>query len=171
MTGFAERLRVEGIEVPEVSVGSTPGMWTVRRLDGITEARPGNYAFNDFEQVTIGACETRDCAVTVLASVVSAQPGRDWCITDAGALALSKDPGFGASMGEVFENYEAGVLSGETRLTTLSQEHGFLSVPRPVGSQVRVLPNHSCLTAACFDEYWVVRGPEVVDHWKIWRGR
>ncbi|HVG09321.1 MAG TPA: alanine racemase [Thermoanaerobaculia bacterium] len=171
MTGFADRLRGEGIEVPEVSVGSTPGMWTARGLDGVTEARPGNYAFNDFEQVTIGACETRDCAVTVLASVVSSQPGRDWCITDSGALALSKDPGFGASMGEVFEDYEAGVLSGEARLTTLSQEHGFLSAPRPVGSRVRVLPNHSCLTAACFDEYLVVRGPEIVDRWKIWRGR
>jgi D-serine deaminase-like pyridoxal phosphate-dependent protein len=174
MTGFAERLRSEGIEVPEVSVGSTPGMWTVRGLDGITEARPGNYVFNDFEQVIIGSCEARDCAVTVLASVVSSQPGRDGCITDAGALALSKDPGFGASMGEVFEDYEAGMLSGEARLTTLSQEHGFLSAPRPVGSRVRVLPNHSCLTAACFDEYLVVRGirgGEIVDRWKIWRGR
>lgn len=171
MTGFAERLRGEGIEVPEVSVGSTPGMWTVRDLSGISEARPGNYAFNDFEQVTIGACEPRDCAVTVLASVVSSQPGRDWCITDAGALALSKDPGFGTSMGEVFEDYEAGVLSREARLTALSQEHGTLSVPRPVGSRVRVLPNHSCLTAACFDEYLVVRGQEAVDRWKVWRGR
>lgn len=171
MTGFAERLRGEGIEVPEVSVGSTPGMWAVRDLTGITEARPGNYVFNDFEQVTIGGCEARDCAVTVLASVVSAQPGRSWCVTDSGALALSKDPGFGASMGEVFEDYEAGVLSAEARLTGLSQEHGMLSVPRPVGSRIRVLPNHSCLTAACFDEYVVVRGTEVVDRWKIWRGR
>lgn len=171
MADFAERLRNEGIEVPEVSVGSTPGMWTVRSLAGITEARPGNYVFNDFEQVTIGSCEARDCAVTVLASVVSSQPGRDGCITDAGALALSKDPGFGASMGEVFEDYEAGALSKDTRLTTLSQEHGFLSTPRPVGSKVRILPNHSCLTAACFDEYTVVRGSDVVDRWKIWRGR
>lgn len=171
MTGFAERLRSEGIEVPEVSVGSTPGMWMVRGLEGVTEARPGNYVFNDFEQVTLGACEARDCAVTVLASVVSAQPGRSWCVTDAGALALSKDPGFGTSMGELFEDYEAGVLSGEARLTALSQEHGILSAPRPVGSRVRVLPNHSCLTAACFDEYLVVRGQEIVDRWKIWRGR
>ncbi|HWM93192.1 MAG TPA: alanine racemase [Thermoanaerobaculia bacterium] len=180
MAGFADRLRGEGIEVPGVSVGSTPAMWTVRGLDGVTEARPGNYAFNDFEQVSLGGCEARDCAVTVLASVVSAQPGRSWCITDAGALALSKDPGFGTSMGEVFADYEAGALSAEARLTALSQEHGILSAPRPVGSQVRVLPNHSCLTAACFDEYVVVRGvrsqrsqrgQEVVDRWKIWRGR
>lgn len=171
MTGFAERLRSAGIAVPEVSVGSTPGMWAVRDLTGVTEARPGNYVFNDFEQVTIGGCEARDCAVTVLASVVSAQPGRDWCVTDAGALALSKDPGFGRSMGEVFDDYEAGTLSADARLTALSQEHGMLSAPRPVGSRVRVLPNHSCLTAACFDEYLVVRGDEIVDRWKIWRGR
>ena len=74
-------------------------------------------------------------------------------------------------MGEVFADYGAGTSGGEVRLTSLSQEHGILSVPRPVGSRVRILPNHSCLTAAMFDEYAVVRGEEVVDRWKIWRGR
>ena len=74
-------------------------------------------------------------------------------------------------MGEVFSDYPSGALDPEVRLTSLSQEHGILSVPRPVGSRVRILPNHSCLTAAMFDEYTVVRSEEVVDRWKIWRGR
>ncbi|HVR97203.1 MAG TPA: alanine racemase [Thermoanaerobaculia bacterium] len=174
MAGFAGRLRGEGIEVPEVSVGSTPAMSVVERLDGITEARPGNYAFYDFMQVGLGACAVRDCALTVMSSVVSHRPGDERSVIDAGALALSKDPGIDRpvpSMGEVYEDYGAGRLSEEARLVSLSQEHGIVSAPLAVGTRLRILPNHSCLTAACFDEYLVVRGDEVVDRWKIWRGR
>lgn len=173
MADFAERLRGEGIEVPGVSVGSTPAMSAVKDLSGVTEVRPGNYCFYDFMQVRLGSCEARDCAVTVLSSVVSSRPDVGHAVVDAGALAMSKDLGgdHSVSMGEVFADYVAGTLDPEVRLTSLSQEHGILSVPRPVGSRLRILPNHSCLTAAMFDEYTVVRGDEVVDRWKIWRGR
>ncbi len=173
MAGFAERLRGEGIEVPEVSVGSTPALSAVEHLSGVTEIRPGNYCFYDFAQVALGSCQARDCAVTVLSSVVSNRPDVGHAVVDAGALAMSKDlgPDRSASMGEVYSDYVAGTLDPEVRLTSLSQEHGILSVPRPVGARLRILPNHSCLTAAMFDEYAVVRGEEVVDRWKIWRGR
>jgi D-serine deaminase-like pyridoxal phosphate-dependent protein len=178
MTGFAERLRAVGIAVPAVSVGSTPAMSAVAHLGGVTEARPGNYVFFDFTQVTLGSCAVRDCGVSVLASVVSHRPGDDRSIVDAGALALSKDTGPDGveTMGEIFADgvaREAGTLRSGARLVSLSQEHGILESdqPMPVGSRVRILPNHSCLTVACFDEYQVVRGGEVVDRWKIWRGR
>jgi D-serine deaminase-like pyridoxal phosphate-dependent protein len=184
MGGFAAGLREQGIDVPGVSVGSTPAMSVVESLDGVTEARPGNYAFYDFMQVGLGSCGVRDCAVTVLSSVVSHRAGEDFCVVDAGALALSKDtrldggespaPASPAGYGEVFEDhaaYTAGTLSAGSRLVSLSQEHGILSAPLPVGSRVRVLPYHSCLTVAQFDEYHVVRAEEVVDRWKIWRGR
>jgi D-serine deaminase-like pyridoxal phosphate-dependent protein len=175
MAGFAGRLREQGIAVPAVSVGSTPAMSVVQSLDGVTEARPGNYCFYDFMQVALGSCGVRDCAVTVLASVVSCRPGDGRSVIDAGALALSKDLGPDRperpTLGEVFADYDAGALDGEARVLSVSQEHGILSVPQPVGSRLRVLPNHSCLTVAQFDEYAVVRGGEVVDRWKIWRGR
>lgn len=173
MAGFAERLRSEGIAVPQVSVGSTPALSAVASLSGVTEIRPGNYCFYDFTQVALGSCGVRDCAVTVLSSVVSCRPGAGHAVVDAGALAMSKDlgPDGSATLGEVFRDYGSGTLDSEVRLTSLSQEHGILSAPRPVGSRLRLLPNHSCLTAAMFDEYAVVRGEEVVDRWKIWRGR
>lgn len=176
MVALAERLRNEGIEVPAVSVGSTPGMSAVTQLDGISEARPGNYAFYDYTQVALGSCSVCDCAVTVVASVVSHRPGEERSVVDAGALALSKDTGpheqddRGSGMGEIFADYAAGTLSG-ARLASLSQEHGVVDAPYPVGTRLRILPNHSCLTVACFDEYLVARGDEVVDRWKIWRGR
>ena len=168
-----EQLGRHGI-VGAASVGSTPAMSCVERLDGVQEARPGNYAFYDGMQVALGSCGPSDPAVTVLASVVSSQPGATHCVVDAGALALSKDvghPGPAATMGRIYGDYAAGQLRDDARLMALSQEHGTVSTRLPVGTKVRVLPNHSCLTVACFDEYQVVRGDSVVDRWRIWRGR
>ncbi len=175
MVGFATALRDAGIEVPAVSVGSTPGMRSIDRLDGITEVRPGNYVFFDHTMVTLGACSPAECAVTVLGTVISSRPDLEQCVVDVGALALSKDPGRGTgsrpTMGEIFADYEAGDLRRDVWLTGLSQEHGKVRGALPVGQRVRILPNHSCLTVACFDEYHVVRGDEVVERWKVWRGR
>jgi D-serine deaminase-like pyridoxal phosphate-dependent protein len=173
VTDLRNRLAAEGIAV-SASVGSTPAMSCVERLDGVQEARPGNYVFYDAMQIALGACGPADPAVTVLASVVSSQPGAAHCVVDAGALALSKDaghPGPVPTMGRIYGNYVAGDLRQDAHLTALSQEHGKVSTRMPVGTRVRILPNHSCLTVACFDEYHVVRGTSVVDRWRIWRGR
>ena len=170
--GLAERLRREGIEVAATSVGSTPGMTAVDHLDGISEARPGNYAYFDATQVALGSCEPADCALTVRASVVSS--GGDHAVIDAGALALSKDAGRGGgapSVGRIYSDYAAGELRADARLVSLSQEHGVIDAPLPVGASVRILPNHSCLTNACFDRVHAVRGEEVVDVWEVRRER
>lgn len=172
--GFAERLRAHDIPVPAVSVGSTPAMRAIDSLDGVSETRPGNYVFFDHTQVVLGSCTPAECALTVLASVVSSRPSADHAVVDAGALALSKDAGGKGTiptMGEVYHDYAGGVLHPERRLVSLSQEHGVVRGALAVGERVRILPNHSCLTAACFDEYWVVRGPEVVDRWPVLRRR
>ncbi|HEX4629099.1 MAG TPA: alanine racemase, partial [Gemmatimonadales bacterium] len=177
MVEFAERLREEGIPVREVSVGSTPAMAAVRDLAGVTEARPGNYVFYDRTMVLIGCCEAADVGVTVLATVVSHQPGAAHIIVDAGALALSKDPG-PSHVGPP----AMGAVRGSPQLTvaTLSQEHGLIKAESPaaldgrfeVGTQLEIVPNHSCLTVAQFDEYQVVGdGGRVVDRWRIERGR
>ncbi len=175
MTAFAARLREAGVHVPRVSVGSTPAMSVVERLDGVDEARPGNYVLYDYTQTVLGSCAVRDCALTVLASVVSSQPGARHSVVDAGALALSKDTGpeHGPqhTMGEIVEDYGRGLLRTDARLISVSQEHGVVNARLALGERVRILPNHSCLTTACFDQYHVVHGDRVVDRWKIWRGR
>jgi len=176
MVGFADRLRTEGaVSVSHVSVGSTPTMCVVEDLTGVTEARPGNYALYDYSQTIIGSCSVNDCALSVLASVVSSQPGANHSIIDAGALALSKDSGPDdapqKTMGEIFDDYETSLLSRESRVVAVSQEHGIVNRRLPIGAKVRVLPNHSCLTVAQWDEFHVVRGNEVVDKWRIWRER
>jgi D-serine deaminase-like pyridoxal phosphate-dependent protein len=184
MVAFAALLEGEGVRVPAVSVGSTPAMSAVERLDGVNEVRPGNYAFYDFMQLAGGVCAADDCALTVLASVVSHQPGAAHVVVDAGALTLSKDPGphdpaLARGFGPVMSGLAGPRLDPAVQVRGVSQEHGMVGGETAhevegrfaVGEKIRILPNHSCLTAAMFDRYHVVRGEDVVDEWAIWRRR
>ena len=156
----------------------TPTMMTAQNLDGIDEIRPGNYAFFDVFQSAIGSCTLDEIAFSVLATVVSVHPEGERAVIDAGALALSKDPGPthvdpDCGYGRIVAVDDQHPLPG-LRLTSVSQEHGEIKGPgtaalRP-GTHLRILPNHSCLAAACFDRYNVVRGTEVVDEWRPFRG-
>jgi D-serine deaminase-like pyridoxal phosphate-dependent protein len=175
---FLERLTEAGVRVPEVSIGSTPTMTAAEKLGGIDEIRPGNYAFFDVFQNAIGSCALDDVAFSVLATVVSAHPEQERAVIDAGALALSKDPGPthvdpDCGYGRIVTVEDQHPLPG-LRLTSVSQEHGEIGGPgtaalRP-GTHLRILPNHSCLAAACFGNYQVIRGTEVVDEWRPLRG-
>ncbi len=166
MASFAARLGRNGIDCPGVSIGSTPAMSAVESLEGVTEVRPGNYVFYDGTQTRLGACRLRDVALTVMASVVSSQPGARHSVIDAGALSLSKDPGpewvRPRTYGEIFSDYAAHELSVDVRVVSLSQEHGIVNAALPVGQRLRILPNHSCLAVPCFDEYVLARGEKVV---------
>lgn len=179
MAGCAERLRAAGIEVPVVSVGSTPTMTHVDHLAGIDEARPGNYIFYDAFQATLGSCAFADCALSVLAAVIHRDRARGRVVIDAGAIALSKDRGPvdldpSCGYGRVLD------LDGNDlglRVESMSQEHGILSGATddlldrlPVGTRLRVLANHSCLTAAQHDAYHLVDGDRIIDRWQILRG-
>jgi D-serine deaminase-like pyridoxal phosphate-dependent protein len=179
MAEFAARLRSEGVEVPTVSVGSTPTATHYEHLEGVDEARPGNYIFFDAFQATLGSCTFADCALTVLAAVVHRDRARRKVVLDAGAIALSKDRGAvgldpSCGYGRVLnlEGAETGL-----RVGSLSQEHGEVLLEDErlldqlhVGARVRVLANHSCLAAAQHAHYHVLEGSRVVDRWEIQRG-
>jgi len=179
--GFAQRLRQADIAVPEVSVGSTPTLSAVDHLAGVTEVRPGNYAFFDAHQAVIGSCSLSQCAFTVLATVIGCYPERQMLVLDAGALALSRDPGPthlrpDCGFGVVCTVHGCQPIAGLT-LVALTQEHGTvlaaagaLAAAHPPGTRLRIIPNHACLAAACFDTYHVVDGEHVVDLWHPCRG-
>ncbi|MDQ3685524.1 MAG: hypothetical protein M3430_07960 [Acidobacteriota bacterium] len=165
--------------MPTVSVGSTPTVTCVDHLDGVDEARPGNYIFFDAFQATLGSCGFDDCALTVLAAVVHRDRRRRKVVIDAGAVALSKDRGaveFDAACGYGRVLDLDGCATG-LRVESLSQEHGAVRVEDEklfdrltVGTRVRVLANHSCLAAAQHSHYHVLEGDRVVDRWEIVRG-
>jgi D-serine deaminase-like pyridoxal phosphate-dependent protein len=172
----ARRLRDASLVCDVVSVGSTPTMTHAQNLDGVTEARPGVYMFQDLFQAEIGSCEKSDIAVTVLASVIGRNTQAQRILIDAGAIALSKDrstqsTAHDAGYGEVrdIDNTET---FGKCIIERAYQEHGAASCSSDVidrlhiGDKVRVLPNHACLTASTHDRYYVVSGGrDVVDVW------
>jgi D-serine deaminase-like pyridoxal phosphate-dependent protein len=179
MSEVAQRLHSAGIEVPITSIGSTPTITAVDHLEGIDEARPGNYIFFDAFMATTGSCSFADCALTVLAAVVHRDLRRGKLIIDAGAIALSKDRG-PVEFDPVCGYGQLLDLAGQSlglRIGSLSQEHGEASgIDSPaleqltVGTRVRVVPNHSCLTAAQHPHYNVVENGRVVDRWEIHQG-
>ena len=177
LTRFRALLASEG--VPEAhtrrSVGSTPTASVVERFDECDEVRPGNYVFFDAFQATIGSCAIEDCAVSVLTTVIGSYPDRHSIIVDAGALALSKDAGpehIDRSCGYGLVCDAALQPLPGARIIALSQEHGKIAVKThiPVGTRLRIVPNHSCLTAAMFDSYHVLDRGRVVDAWRPVRG-
>ncbi len=182
MAAFAGKLRSAGVPVPEVSVGSTPACCAARDWSGVTEIRPGNFAFFDAFQAAIGSCAQEDAlAFTVLSTVIGHYPGRGALLLDAGALALSKDAGPvhvtpGCGFGVLCDPLGRPIQG--TRLTSLSQEHGLVAVSDPslftripVGSKVRIIPNHSCLAAACFRTYVVLKEGRADGEWHTVGGR
>lgn len=164
----AGRLRDAGMPCDVVSVGSTPGMTTAPYASGVSEARPGTYVYFDANQVRVGSATVDQCALTVLARVISRQ--RDGhAIIDAGLKAMSSDsisPGIGVGL---VGDLDARPLADVT-FPTANEEHGFLTgegVNRlRVGDLVRIIPNHACGTTNMWSRLHAV-GPDSVEIWPI----
>jgi D-serine deaminase-like pyridoxal phosphate-dependent protein len=172
---LATRARALGVVVEEISVGATPSARFSLQQEGITEIRPGNYVYYDRTQVGLGAADWTDCALTVLARVVST-PAVERVILDSGSKTLTNDlaRGFGATpgYGVVFDGLATQAPDASLVVERLSEEHAnvrVLALPEGdearrlrTGDLVRVLPNHSCVVSNLVDRAWAVRGQEVV---------
>jgi D-serine deaminase-like pyridoxal phosphate-dependent protein len=170
----AERLRFVGHAAPIVSMGSSPTALHAERLAGVTEVRAGVYMFGDLFQAEIGTHGLDDIALTVLTSVIGRRPGR--LLVDAGGLALSKDRstegapkdyGFGLVL-----DIDGSRSFGDAIVRRAYQEHGVIEpdpahpFDLPIGTKLRIAPNHTCMTAAAHDRYHIVEGSdEVVAIW------
>ena len=171
------------IAVPVRSVGSTPTATFADNLDGISEVRAGVYVFQDLVMVGLGVCEPVDIAMSVLTTVVSHKQDHERIIVDAGGIALSKDRGTGAQridcgFGLVCDASSGRILDG-LLVSAVNQEHGLISPTNgaldysrfPIGSQLRILPNHACMTAAAHECYQVVDGDDRIrDVWQRCQG-
>lgn len=172
----AEHLRTCGHPCPIVSIGSTPTALFAEQLQGVTEVRAGIYLFWDLSQLSRGICIEEDLAVSVLATVIGHQRRGPALILDAGALALSKDIGANRFMPEAGYGLICDAVTlkplGPLAVTTVHQEHGNVPIPDeswfarlPVGSLVRILPNHACLTCAAYSSYDVLRDGKPAGQW------
>lgn len=183
--GAAQRLRAAGHVVPVVSVGSTPTATFARDLTGVTEVRVGVYMFQDLVMAGLGVCTPDDVAISVLVSVIGHQPERHWIITDGGWTALSRDRGtVGHDMDQGYglvRDRAGEALDDDLIVESTNQEHGVLArrdggpidcSRYPVGTLLRVLPNHACATAAQHSCYHVIDGQsqQVTQRWERFSG-
>ena len=171
LTTLRDGLAAKGVEVQEISVGATPTARFSARLDGITEMRPGNYVYYDRMQVGLGAATWDDCALTVLARVVS-RPAADRLILDSGSKTLTNDVARGApGYGAVLQAVEIAAPDERLVIERLSEEHATVRVTggcklKP-GDLVRIVPNHACTVSNLVDEAWIVNGNVAVDRLRI----
>jgi D-serine deaminase-like pyridoxal phosphate-dependent protein len=161
LNALKQRLSTRGIQVQRISVGATPTCLGAPLPQDVDEIRPGNYVFLDATALRLGICSPDDLAMSVIASVVS-RNGR-YAIIDAGTKAMSSDLGPHGTGGSGFgivtraDTEDARVWSIEK----MSEEHGFVSCDRadlPVGTRLRIFPNHSCAVVALFDRYGPASG-------------
>ncbi|WP_224372920.1 D-TA family PLP-dependent enzyme [Hyalangium versicolor] len=163
---FSRALSDAGLHPGVVSGGSTPTLWRSHEVAGLTEIRPGINIFNDRNSAAVGACDWRECAYSVLATVVStAVPGQ--AVIDAGSKALAKEEGVASVAG-----YGALLDRPEVTLRSLSEEHGLLDLSgtdwRPrVGDRVRVVPNHVCASVVLHERLWALRAGSVSHAWAV----
>lgn len=148
-----------GLETRVISSGGSPDMWKDEGLDVLTEYRVGTYIYFDRSLAERHVCSYDDCAVTILATVVSV-PTPERALLDAGSKSLTSDLLGMTGYGTVRS------LDGAT-VYDLSEEHGFLDISRSankpmVGDRLRIVPNHVCPVINLFDRVIVVDGEEVL---------
>jgi len=164
---LAELERV-GLAPLVVSGGSTPTAWESHTITGVTEIRPGTYVYNDRTTAALGACEWHECALSVLATVVStAVP--EQAVIDAGSKALGREPHRGAGG---YEGFGALLEHPDVVVKGMSEEHGLLDLStthwRPaIGDVVRVVPNHACIVVHLHERMIGVRGDAVMTRWAV----
>ena len=168
---IAAAMRVRGLRADVVTVGSTPTARHAVTVAGVTELRAGVYAFQDLKQVSLGPGTLDDCALTVMATVVShARPDR--YVLDAGIKALAgEDYGWGT--------WGRPQLRPDLAIIRATEEHGVIELPPGaadpgwrIGDRVRIIPNHACGAVNMHDELVAIDGDRVVESWPvIGRGR
>jgi D-serine deaminase-like pyridoxal phosphate-dependent protein len=176
LTALAANLRARGVAIDEISVGATPPIRFSVQLDGISEIRPGNYIYFDRTQVALGAAGWDDCALTVLARVVS-KPADDRIILDSGSKTLTNDlargftpaPGYGCVLTAISGTQTP---DDSLRIDRLSEEHATVRAVNgrhqlEPGDLVRVVPNHSCVVSNLVESAWLMDGERVIERLEI----
>ena len=163
MRAAKQQIEAQGIAVPVITSGGTPSMMSAAEAPIVTEYRPGTYIYNDRSLVSRGVCTYDDCALFVLATVVSV-PSDNRAIIDAGSKTLTSDllglSGYGHVLGR-----------DDIVIDQLSEEHGRLVSEGPinlkVGDKLRIIPNHVCVVTNMVDAIHVLRNNTVADCWPI----
>ncbi|MBN9316828.1 MAG: alanine racemase [Devosia sp.] len=171
MVGVAETIRARGVPLPIVSLGASASAREVAHVPGVTQIRPGIYAFNDVGQIALGNASLDTTAIRVIATVVSHPEPERACI-DAGSKSLSTDLVPASAHREDFPGMGLIVNAPGWVIERMSEEHGWLRwhgegapIPLPVGMRLEIVPNHVCMAFAMLRRASIVDHGRIVGHW------
>lgn len=173
MSKTAQAIKNNNIPVNQVCIGATPTLWVQDNFEAITEIKPGNYVFNDLTQKNIGIVGWDRLALSIITTVVSTNDA--YMIIDAGSKTLTSDMGaHGTSNmkghGIAFPLNTAPNHNTGMTVAKLSEEHGFIrhnGRPLPIGTRLRIYPNHACPVVNLFNELHIFEQNECKDIWPV----
>ncbi len=147
MAEVAGRLREAGVQVQDISAGSTPTGVLAAQTGLVNEIRPGTYIFNDFMLTKEKVADLSEIAVRFYATVVSCQH-REYAVIDGGTKCFPTD----AAPGQPPFYYPGyAVVEGDDnlRLSRMNEEHGILTAldgntGLRAGQVLSFLPIHVC---------------------------
>ena len=169
MSTVAEELRANGVEITDVSVGSTPTGIFAAEVQGVTEVRPGTYIFYDRMQAQLAVATLEQCAAVVVVTIVS-MPAEDRLIIDGGSKTFATDVqpnskplnlvGFGHIL-----NDPSAVLQ------RMSEEHGIIRVNKghsfQIGDTLEIIPNHICSTVNLHNQVYLLKSDQTIEIIKV----
>lgn len=172
MVGVAESIRARGIALPVVSLGASASARAIAHVPGVTQIRPGIFAFNDVGQIALGNATAATTAVRVIATVTS-HPDPDRACIDAGSKSLSSDLVPAGAHRDEYPGHGLLVNAPGWVLERMSEEHGWLRykgagepTPLPVGTRLEIIPNHVCMPFALLRKASVLANGEIVATWE-----
>lgn len=147
MAEAARRIRAAGVDIQEISAGSSPTGAAVAQTGLVTEVRPGTYIFKD--QLLCGERVARpeEIAVRYAATVVSTQH-KGYAVLDGGSKTFATDIPLNAPP-FYFSGYAAVEGRPDLCLSRMNEEHGILTTSGGqtglrVGDLLTLIPIHVC---------------------------
>lgn len=172
MVGVAQAIRARGVALPVVSLGASASARAVAHVQGVTQIRPGIYAFNDVGQIALGNATLATTAVRVMATVVSHPEAGRACI-DAGSKSLSTDLVPAVARRGDYPGMGLLVNAPGWIIERMSEEHGWLRwhgegtpTTLPVGTRLEIVPNHICMAFAMLRRASIMRDGAIIDRWE-----
>jgi len=166
MKAIAEAIRAVGVDIKDISAGSTPTGEVVAQTGMVTEIRPGTYIFNDFMLTKEGAAQLDEVAGRLYVTVVST-PCDEFAIINGGTktfpmdISLKEPPYF-------YPGYAIVEGNDDLALTRMNEEHGILTskcgkTGLKVGQKLCLMPIHICTALNMQNKVYLYDGSSVTE--------
>ena len=147
MAETALMLKKAGVEIQDISAGSSPTGVQVAQTGMVNEIRPGTYIFDDFMLTKEKVADISEIAVRFYATVVSCQHSH-YAVVDGGTKCFPTDvvpgqPPF------YYPGYAVVEGDDNLKLSRMNEEHGIITAVNGVtglhvGQVLSLIPIHVC---------------------------